>query len=132
VSVDQYASSVPGRLPHTMGKEPSKLKYHGSTGFVDHASSLIFLVNQSSLRVEKPYNPKLHLKDSHKYTGISFGPFMPFDSNEFEADLVPKGQDITFSGVGADHQNGIAERAIQTVTQWARLMLFHQALHWPE
>jgi hypothetical protein len=34
-----------------MGKEPSKLKYHGGTIFVDHASSFIFLVNQCSLRV---------------------------------------------------------------------------------
>jgi hypothetical protein len=39
VSVDQYVSSVPGRLPNTMGKESSKLKYNGGTMFVDHASS---------------------------------------------------------------------------------------------
>jgi hypothetical protein len=50
VSVDQYVSSVPGRLPNTMGKEPSKLKYHGGTIFIDHASSSIYLVNQTSLR----------------------------------------------------------------------------------
>ncbi|KAG7341235.1 reverse transcriptase RNA-dependent DNA polymerase [Nitzschia inconspicua] len=36
------------------------------------------------------------------------------------------------SGVGAHYQNGVAERSIQTVTQWARAMLLHLALHWPE
>jgi hypothetical protein len=57
---------------------------------------------------------------------------MPFASKEFQADLVTKGQEITFSGVGAHNQNGVAERAIQTVTQWASSMLLHHALHWPE
>jgi hypothetical protein len=36
-----------------------------------------------------------------------------------QADLVTKGQTLSLSGVGAHHQNGVAERAIQTVTQWA-------------
>jgi hypothetical protein len=45
---------------------------------------------------------------------------MPFDSKEFKADLVTKGQETTLFGVGAHHQNGVAERAILTVTQWAR------------
>jgi hypothetical protein len=57
---------------------------------------------------------------------------MPFNSKEFKSDLVTKGQTLSLSGVGAHHQNGVAERAIQTVTQWARSMLLHQVLHWPD
>jgi hypothetical protein len=41
-------------------------------------------------------------------------------------------QVLSFSGVGAHHQNGIAERAIQTVTNMARACMFHAQLHWPE
>jgi hypothetical protein len=37
-----------------------------------------------------------------------------------------------YSGTGAHHQNGVAERAIQTVTSWARAMLLHAVLHWPD
>ena len=39
---------------------------------------------------------------------------------------------MTLSGVGAHHQNGIAERAIATVVSRARTMMLHAALHWPE
>jgi hypothetical protein len=59
VRVDQYVSSVPGRLPNTMGKDPSKLKYHGGTIFVDHASSFVYLVNQSSLRARETLQSKI-------------------------------------------------------------------------
>ena len=41
-------------------------------------------------------------------------------------------QFITFSGVGAHHQNGVAERAIRTVVTWARTMLLHAQLRWPD
>ena len=41
-----------------------------------------------------------------------------------------KDQDLDFSGVGAQHQNGRAERAICTVTSLARAMMIHAALHW--
>jgi hypothetical protein len=136
VSVDQYVSSVPGRLPNTMGKEPSKLKYHGGTIFVDHASSFIYLVNQTSLRAGETLQSKIAFERFAQTCGHNFKSFradnMPFNSKEFKADLITKRQQLTFSGVGAHHQNGVAERAIQTVTTWARSMLLHHALHWPD
>ena len=33
--------------------------------------------------------------------------------------------------VGAHHQNGIAERVIQTISNSARTMLLHGAIYWP-
>jgi hypothetical protein len=51
VSIDQYTSTMPGRLPHTKGKEPKKDKYVGGTLFVDHATAYIYLRHQVSLRV---------------------------------------------------------------------------------
>ncbi len=38
----------------------------------------------------------------------------------------------TFSGVGAKHMNGIAERNIKTVAQWARANMLHLAHSWPK
>lgn len=51
VSIDQYVSTVPGRLPKTKGKEPKSKKYTGGTLFVDHATGYIYLHNQVSLKV---------------------------------------------------------------------------------
>ncbi|KAL7474968.1 hypothetical protein ACHAW6_000907, partial [Cyclotella cf. meneghiniana] len=36
------------------------------------------------------------------------------------------------SGVAAHHQNGVAERAICTITNIARANTLHATLHWPD
>ncbi len=38
----------------------------------------------------------------------------------------------SFSGVGAKHQHGVAERNIKTVAQWARANMLHLAHIWPQ
>ena len=55
----------------------------------------------------------------------------PFSSKAFTDDIRIQGQKLTYSGVGAHFQNGVAERALQTVTSWARAMMMHQLIHWP-
>ena len=50
----------------------------------------------------------------------------------FQNDCNEKGQGQSFSGVGAQHQNGMAERAIQTIMYWARTMMIHLSLHWSD
>ena len=55
-----------------------------------------------------------------------------FSSQDFEAEILKGAQTITFSGVGAQHQNGVAERAIRTVVERARTMLIHAAIRNPE
>ena len=39
---------------------------------------------------------------------------------------------IRFSGAGASHQNGAAERAIKTVVTMANTMLMHAVIRFPE
>ena len=41
-------------------------------------------------------------------------------------------QTIRFSAVGAKWKNGSAENAIKIVTNRARTMMIHAAIHWPE
>jgi hypothetical protein len=136
VSIDQYVSTLPGRLPHTKGKEPKKDKYNGGTLFVDHATAYVYLRHQVSLRVGDTLRTKHAFERFAAEHGVKIRAYRadnaPFGAKEFIDDLAARGQDITYSGTGAHHQNGVAERAIQTVTSWARAMLLHAVLHWPD
>ena len=51
-------------------------------------------------------------------------------STEFGEALVD--QELDLSGVGAQHQNGVAEQSICTVTEKARSMMQHAFLNWPD
>ena len=136
VSIDQYASALPGRLPHTKGKEPKRDKYNGGTLFVDHATSHIFLRHQVSLKTGETLRAKHAFERFAAEHGVTIKAYradnVPFAAKEFIADLEAKRQDVTYSGTGAHFQNGVAKRAIQTVTSWARAMLLHAVLHWPD
>ena len=56
----------------------------------------------------------------------------PFNARAFQENLKFRNQTIDSSGVGAHHQNGAAEREIQTITKLARTMLLHAILMWPD
>eukprot|EP00957_Ditylum_brightwellii_P187978 14311553-Ditylum_brightwellii.AAC.1 len=49
VSVDQYVSKVKGRLAHSCGTEKVANMYNGSSIFVDHATKLTYVANQTLL-----------------------------------------------------------------------------------
>jgi hypothetical protein len=49
----------------------------------------------------------------------------------FKEDCALLDQRYLFSGVGAHHQNGIAEQNLKTVAQWARANMLHFSHHWP-
>jgi hypothetical protein len=92
--------------------------------------------NQVSLRIGETLKGKHNFECFAKQFNVNINHYhadnAPFGANEFKADIANQDQALTFSGVGAHHQNGVEERSIRTVTQWARAMLLHSILHWPE
>jgi hypothetical protein len=94
------------------------------------------VVNQVSLRIGETIVGKRAFERFAACHGALIkqyrGDNHPFSAQEFLDELELCEQDITYSGVGAHFQNGVAERALQTVTSWARAMMMHQLLHWPE
>ena len=55
-----------------------------------------------------------------------------FNSAEFLKDIGTQDQTINLCGIRAHHQNGLAERAIQTVVYWSWTMVINFSIHWPE
>ena len=54
-----------------------------------------------------------------------------FNSKAYQADCKQLNQTMTYCGVDVHHQNGVAERTIQTITTWARTLLIDASIHWP-
>ena len=136
VSTDQYVSKELGRLPHTRGKESLKERYVGGTIYVDEASGFVFAQHQVSLNAMETIRGK-HLFEREAGTcGVQIrnyrGDNGVYKSTEFVKDLNQRNQTIRYCGVGAHHSNGIAERAIRTISESARSMILHAAIHWPE
>ena len=136
ISGDHYMSSTPGRLPNTYGKEQESARYTGGTIWVDHASALMFNRNQVTLTAGETIQSKHAFERFARLHGVTIKRYradnQPFDSQLFKDDIALQEQALDFSGVGAHFQNGVAERAVQTVSSWARAMMMHQAQHWPE
>ena len=55
-----------------------------------------------------------------------------FSSKEYRQNCSEKKQLQSFSGVGAQHQNSKAERAIQTIMYMTRTFMVHSSLHWTD
>ena len=136
VSLDQVVCKVPGRLPNSYGKEVDSNRYTGATIFVDHASQFLWLVCQISLRAGETLLGKHAFEQFARGVGVMIRGYhadnQPFGSAEFLEDIDLQEQTITFSGVGAHHQNGVAENAVKTITFMARTMMMHQLIHWPD
>jgi hypothetical protein len=137
VSMDQFVVKTPGRLLEGYGREGEANRYHGGTIFNDAATGIIWVENQVSLGAGETLMAKevfenwlreqawVEIKHIHSDNGV-------FTAEEFREDCEQKHQKQTFSGVGAQHQNAKAERAIQTIMWMARTFMLHVSLHWTE
>jgi hypothetical protein len=81
--------------------------------------------SKRSFELDACQNKGVHVEHYHTDNGI-------FSKTGFTAALDADDQTINFSGTGAHHQNGTAERAIQTVVYKARSILIHASLCWPD
>ena len=128
VSVDQLVSQTPGLIGQTTGKLTTS-RYHVATVFVDHYSRLDFVYLQESTSADETIEAKNAFERFAAQRGVTIRHYHAdngiFASNGFREAVRQSGQTISFCGVGAHHQNGIAERRIQDLTQTARSQLAH-------
>jgi hypothetical protein len=88
ISLDQYESTVRGRLPHTYGRESQIQRYVGGTIGVDHATGYVFLRNQSTLKAGDTVRSVHEFEREALGHSVSFKSFhadnFPFNSKDFQ------------------------------------------------
>ena len=136
VAVDQFVVRQGGRLFTTSGREKEEDRFKGGTIFVDMATGKIFVKFQVSLGVEETLVGKACFEREAALHGVKVKHCQTdngvFTAQAFVDEIHKNEQRLTFSGVGAHHQNGVAERAIGTIVRRARTQLLHAQLRWSE
>ena len=134
VHMDQAESQNPGRpMTHSGNNNKNKIKVF--TVFVDSVSKKIFVEFQTSTNAIQTLNGKHRFERMAHSHGVKIENYRAdngiFKSAVIKHDIEKNNQDITFCGVGAHHQNGVAERNIRTIVERARTLLLHSMTKWP-
>ena len=135
ISCDHFFSPVPGRVIAESGHSSTRHGHSCGTIYVDHATGFIFAQSQKSVAAAETIRGKLLLEKEVADVGIQIKSYHSdngiFSSKEFMQHCNDLNQTISFSGVGAKFQNGVAENAIKTVTNMARANMLHATMCWP-
>jgi hypothetical protein len=135
ISGDQLESTQPALIP-TFKDSPTTSFYHARTLLVDHTSRLSHFTPHTSTGAKEASSAKHQfelfassfnrpIKKYHADNGI-------FASKLFCDSCQRNHQQLSFCGVDAHHQNGIAECYICTIMEHAQTMLINAMIHWPE
>ena len=110
--------------------------YYGGAIFVDQASGYIYVQPQVTFSSVETLQAKLTFERMCLSNGVNVLSYISdnstaFTSKEFVEDIITQGQDAWYSAVAAHHHNGVAKRAIMTISNMSRTMMLHAAVHWP-
>ena len=110
--------------------------FSGGCVFIDHDSGYVSIKHQVEINATETVKEKLTFERDDQSQGVAIKGYHTdngiFNSSECMEELLKKQQRIRFSGPGASHQNGEAQRAIKMLVTMARTMLMHAALRCTE
>ena len=135
VSVDQLVSPTPGLIAQMTGFLTTK-RYKYATVYVDQFSRLGFIYLQKTASAEETIEGKKAFEAYARRHGVRVLNYHA-DNGIFKAFLWmeecrKEQQGMSFAGVNAHHQNGIAERRIRELQELARSMLIHATARWKD
>ena len=135
VSVDQMVSPTPGLVAQITGKLTTK-RYKYATIFVDQATKMGYTYLQSTASADETITAKKAFEAFARQHGVTVRGYHAdngiFKANKWVESCRSQSQNLTFAGVNAHHQNGVAERRIRTLQELTRAMLIHANKLWPE
>ena len=135
VSVDQLVSPTPGLVAQMTGKLTTK-RYKYATVFVDQATRLGYIYLQTTADADETIKAKRSFEEYASQRGVQIKAYHAdngiFRANKWVNACRESKQPLTFAGVNAHHQNGIAERRIRSLQEMTRAMLIHANKRWPE
>jgi hypothetical protein len=135
VYIDQLISPTPGLVAQMTGR-PTTKRYNCATVFVDHSSDLTFIHLQISTTGLETVEAKKEFEHFAQQNNINISAYHA-DNGVFAKTEWTKScnegqrQALTFAGVNAHHQNGVAEKRIQELQKCSRTMLIHANKRWP-
>jgi hypothetical protein len=135
VSVDQIESTTPGLVGQMKGYLTTK-RYRCATVFVDHFSGLSYVHVQKSTTADETLQGKRQFEAYCATYGVRVQHYHAdngrFAENLFVNDITVCGQTISYCGVNAHFQNGVAEKRIRDLQDLARTMMIHARHRWPQ
>ena len=130
VSIDQLESPIPGFVPIARG-QPTTSCYRGASVFADHVSGFTYVHLHQAMTTQETIDAKHAFERIAEQHAIRIRHYHydngRFADQAFMDDICKAGQTISFCGVGAHHQNGVAERRIRDITKSAHTMHLHAA-----
>lgn len=135
VSVDQLESSTLGLIGHMKGT-PTTQRYKCATVYVDHFSRLSFVHLQKTLSSDDTVQSKMAFEKYCEDRGVVVRHYHAdngrFADKGFVNHATSRRQSITYCGVNAHFQNGVAEKRIRDLQEQATTMLLHAEAKWPK
>ena len=135
VSVDQLESSTPGFVAQLKGLLTTQ-RYNYATIFVDQYSKLSFVFLQKRITSAETVLAKQSFERFARDHGVKILHYHAdngrFADNGFIQACKDNNQGLTYCGVNAHFQNGVAEKRIQDLQEQARTMLLFAVHKWPK
>ena len=111
-------------------------RYNNATVFVDHFSGFTYTHVHQSTGADEAIQAKRLFEQKAQELGVTIRHYHAdngiFNSEKFMAEVMNCKQTISFCGVSAHHQSGIAERRIRLLAEQARTQLAHAQHHNPK
>jgi hypothetical protein len=134
VSFDQRVSPTPGLIAQMTGFFLTTKRYNYATFNVDQSTRFGYVHLQKTASAKETIESKKAFEAMARRNGIRIEHYHAdngiFKANAWIEACRKDGQGVTYAGVNAHHQNGIAVRRIWELQELARAMLIHANARW--